>query len=286
MNLREFLRDQWTEYIRKFLIKNKCEECEETEKLELHHASERFEDLLMETLRELKLKEKDTNEYTNKELEMIDNIMLGKQLKIEHKTLCKIHHKKAHEEDKTPNIFNSMGGYFFVDISALKKEGMSPSVLPRYIRLASSMDYNNKLEGKYVQDALGMNMSEVLDLVEHLKKEGFIKISKHVVHFDEKFVKKGTCKFNERNVFSVKNYNSVYDKMKKNHEALGRIIYANAKREQMFNRKIFSFNKAELKKLRETLMVKTKGLKVIFNPSVVVFETHRMEELKEIYENF
>ena len=51
MNLREFLRDEWKDYLRQFLIKDKCEECEETEKLELHHASARFEELLFETLR-------------------------------------------------------------------------------------------------------------------------------------------------------------------------------------------------------------------------------------------
>ena len=54
MNLREFLRDEWKDYIRAFLIKDKCEECGSVESLELHHASARFEELLFETLRELK----------------------------------------------------------------------------------------------------------------------------------------------------------------------------------------------------------------------------------------
>ena len=286
MNLREMLRKEWTDYIRQFIIKNKCEECEETQHLELHHASERFEDLLMETLRELKLKEKDTNEYTNKELEMIDNIMLGKQLKIEHKTLCKIHHKKAHEEDKTPGMFSNFGGYFFVDIKALKKENLSPLMLTRYIRLASSMDYQNQLEGKLAQGLLDINMSDVLDSIEHLKERNLIKIVNHVIKFNPRYVKKGTCEFNERNVFSVKNFNFVYENLSKNHETLGRLIYANEKREQMFNRRIFSFNKAELKKLRESMLIKTKGLKVIFNPNIIIYETHRMDELKEIYKNF
>ena len=71
MNLREFLRDEWKDYIRAFLIKDKCEECGSVENLELHHASARFEELLFETLRELKLKEKDTNEYTEKELKIL-----------------------------------------------------------------------------------------------------------------------------------------------------------------------------------------------------------------------
>ena len=54
----------------------------------------------------------------------------------------------------------------------------------------------------------------------------------------------------------------------------------------MFNRKLFSFNKAELKKLRESMLIKTKGLKIIFNPNIIIYETHRMDELKEIYKNF
>ena len=84
MTLREFLRDEWKDYLRQFLIKDKCEECEEVDHLELHHASARFEELLFETLRELKLKEKDTDDYSEKELKMLSELMLGKQLKIVH----------------------------------------------------------------------------------------------------------------------------------------------------------------------------------------------------------
>ena len=122
MNLREKLREEWSVYLRQFLIKDKCEECSESDHLELHHASARFEELLFETLRELKLKEKDTDDYSEKELKLISELMLGKQIKIVHKTLCKIHHKKAHEEDKAPNPLHGLGSYFFVDIKALKEK--------------------------------------------------------------------------------------------------------------------------------------------------------------------
>ena len=75
MNLREYLRNQWSMYIRQFMIKDKCEECGTVENLELHHASARFEELLFETLRELKLKEKDTDDYSEKELKLISELM-------------------------------------------------------------------------------------------------------------------------------------------------------------------------------------------------------------------
>ena len=229
MNLREFLRDEWKDYLRQFLIKDKCEECEETEKLELHHASARFEELLFETLRELKLKEKDTDDYSEKELKLISELMLGKQIKIVHKTLCKIHHKKAHDEDKAPNPLHGLGSYFFVDIKALKEKNIDPLMLVRYIRLASSMSYDNILEGKYVQEALGTDADYAIDLVKDLAQKGLVKIEKHDLRFNDKYVKKGTCTFNERNVFSVKNFNFVYEKTNKNHEVLGKLIYANTK---------------------------------------------------------
>ena len=286
MNLREYLRKEWQDYIRAFLIKDKCEECGTVENLELHHASARFEELLFETLRELKLKEKDTDDYSEKELKLISELMLGKQIKIVHKTLCKIHHKKAHEEDKAINPLHGLGSYFFVDIKALKEKNINPLTLVRYIRLASSMSYDNILEGKYVQDALGTDAVYAIDLVKELAKEGLVKIEKHDLRFNDKYVKKGTCTFNERNVFSVKNFNFVYEKTNKNHEVLGKLIYANTKREQIFTRKLFAFNKKDLKKFRDCLFIKTKGYRTMFNPDVLLLESHRTEEVKEIYKNF
>ena len=286
MNLREYLRKEWQDYIRQFLIKDKCEECDEVDHLELHHASARFEELLFETLRELKLKEKDTDDYSEKELKMLSELMLGKQIKIVHKTLCKIHHKKAHDECKVPNPLHGLGSYFFVDIKALKEKNINPLTLVRYIRLASSMSYDNILEGKYVQDALGTDASYAIDLVKELAKEGLVKIEKHDLRLNDKYVKKGTCTFNERNVFSVKNFNFVYEKTNKNHEVLGKLIYANTKREQIFTRKLFAFNKKDLKKFRDCLFIKTKGYRTMFNPDILLYESHRTEEVKEIYKNF
>ena len=286
MNLREFLRDEWKDYLRQFLIKDKCEECDEVSHLELHHASARFEELLFETLRELKLKEKDTDDYSEKELKMVSELMLGKQIKIVHKTLCKIHHKKAHDECKAINPLHGLGSYFFVDIKALKEKKIEPLMLVRYIRLASSMSYDNVLEGKYVQEALGTDAGYAIDLVKELAKVGLVKIEKHDLRLNDKYVKKGTCTFNERNVFSVKNFNFVYEKTNKNHEVLGKLIYANTKREQIFTRKLFAFNKKDLKKFRDCLFIKTKGYRTMFNPDVLLFESHRTEEVKEIYKNF
>ena len=288
MNLREYLRNEWTDYIRSFIIKDKCEMCESKEHLELHHASARFEDLLMETLKELALKEKDTNDYTEKELNMISNIMLGRQMKIEHKTLCKIHHKKVHEEEALngQGSFNDFGGYFFIDLKAIKEENLSPIMLTRFIRLASAMNYKNQVEAD-VQDILKVNASSLAETLKSLRNKNFIKIDGGKVILNFRYAKKGTCSFNERNVFSIKNFNMVYDKIGKRHELLGKILYANIERTQTFKRKRFAFKTAEIKILKnECFLIKSKGLKTIFNPSVILFETQKKDELKEIYENF
>ena len=193
---------------------------------------------------------------------------------------------KAHEENKVINPLHGLGSYFFVDIKALKEKNINPLMLVRYIRLASSMSYDNVLEGKYVQEALGTDAGYAIDLVKELAKVGLIKIEKHDLRLNDKYVKKGTCTFNERNVFSVKNFNFVYENTNKNHEVLGKLIYANTKREQIFTRKLFAFNKKDLKKFRDCLFIKTKGYRTMFNPNILLLESHRAEELKEIYKNF
>lgn len=62
MNLREYLRAEWSQYIRPLIIKDKCEFCGSGVDLHLHHI-DKFYNLLMETLEELQLQELDTEEY-------------------------------------------------------------------------------------------------------------------------------------------------------------------------------------------------------------------------------
>lgn len=103
MNLREYLRAEWGQYIRPLIIKDKCEFCGSGEDLHLHHI-DKFYNLLMETLEELQLQELDTEDYTKKELNLISHLMLSKQIRSRYKTLCKDCHFKIHNSEKYGNI--------------------------------------------------------------------------------------------------------------------------------------------------------------------------------------
>ena len=98
MNLREYLRSEWSIYIRNSIIKDRCEICGDNLDLHLHHI-EKFDSLLIETLNELKLKELDTEQYEDYELNLISNVMLGKQVKCKYQTLCKECHIEKHKHE-------------------------------------------------------------------------------------------------------------------------------------------------------------------------------------------
>ena len=53
MKLEEYLRNQYSNYIRPLYIKSYCESCGANDKLELHHIKQ-FSEILKETLEELK----------------------------------------------------------------------------------------------------------------------------------------------------------------------------------------------------------------------------------------
>lgn len=95
MNLREYLRAYFGKNLRPLLIKDKCQICGSTENLHLHHI-DRFHNLLMETLEQLQLNELNTDDYNKYELNLITDIMLAKQLRIDYKTLCSKCHTKIH----------------------------------------------------------------------------------------------------------------------------------------------------------------------------------------------
>lgn len=103
MDLAQHQRLYYFNYIRPLFIKQECEECGSIENLELHHV-DMFSKLLKETLLELNLEYKDTEEYKNNELNNITNVMLGKQIRIEYKTLCRLCHEHIH---KSKNDINS-----------------------------------------------------------------------------------------------------------------------------------------------------------------------------------
>lgn len=96
MNLQQYLRLKFSNYIRPLFMKNQCEICGSEENLELHHDYE-FNLMLDDTLKELELEYKKTNDYTELELKNITEKFLGKHLFYKYKTLCwDCHHNKLH----------------------------------------------------------------------------------------------------------------------------------------------------------------------------------------------
>ena len=100
MTLRQLLRQDFGARVRPLLIKSTCEVCgSETEQLHVHHVTY-FQDLLSETLKELQLEfhdEEYEQHYTESQIEMIRNIMLGKQMRIEYVTCCESCHLDLHD---------------------------------------------------------------------------------------------------------------------------------------------------------------------------------------------
>ena len=102
MDLKIYERTYFNRYIVPMYKKDRCECCGATEDLDLHH-EERFIESLRKTLKLFNLEEKDTSEYTEEELDIITNYMLGIQIKQKYKTLCRKCHIEEHSKSKQIN---------------------------------------------------------------------------------------------------------------------------------------------------------------------------------------
>lgn len=91
------LRGDFSHYIRPHFEKSECEVCgSDTEHLHVHHVTH-FKDLLNDTLEQLHLEyHEDTNNYTDEELQLIRDVMLAKQMRIEYVTCCEPCHLDLH----------------------------------------------------------------------------------------------------------------------------------------------------------------------------------------------
>ena len=99
MKLEEYLRTEYSYYIRPLFIKDECELCGTDNNLELHHIQQ-FSELLKETLQLLHLEYKlDIEDYTKEELQQTSNVILGKQLKCEYLSLCTKCHDRVHKDN-------------------------------------------------------------------------------------------------------------------------------------------------------------------------------------------
>lgn len=186
MRLRTYLRKRFSEVIRPKLIKEKCELCGSTSELHLHHI-DRFYELLIETLQELNLNEKNTEKYSTYELKLIDMFMLGKQIEANYLTLCKKCHLKKHNLDKHKGIYDKMfynpyGNFYYANIPLMEK--IEDKFLAKLLYLGCFLDYDNYIrwgnsKNNYankndIHEILKGNNESFYMFYNYVVKEGFL----------------------------------------------------------------------------------------------------------------
>lgn len=241
MNLREYLRAEWGQYIRPLIIKDKCEFCGSEEDLHLHHI-DKFYNLLMETLEELQLQELDTEDYTKEELNLISHLMLSKQIRSRYKTLCKDCHFKIHniekfEEEYKRHYYNPNGSYIILDIDKLKELKIDNNILPRYIYLCCYSNYGNKLtivtsktrHKTILKDDLfnifTMGRMEVYRTLKELTDNGLIQIEDETIFLNKTYCTKGSSNYKNKLKIFTEGYINIFNTLEpRQHKTLGNII--------------------------------------------------------------
>lgn len=190
MNLRETLRNDFTDYIRGKLVKEECEFCGSTKELNFHHI-DRFHNSLIDTLDELKLQELNTEEYDSFELECIRNFMLAKQIKSEYKTLCKECHMKLHGKEKKSevykeNYYNPFGGYIFINDENILKSNIQSDMFFRFLYLCTYMNYDGYLIDESGVVKKKLHYKDLNEKIFKMKKGIYYKITKFLI--DNKFI--------------------------------------------------------------------------------------------------
>lgn len=289
MNLREYLRKEWSQYIRPLMVKNKCGFCGCEEELHLHHI-DRFHNLLVETLEELQLQELDTEFYGEFELKQISNFMLAKQLKSEYKTLCKTCHIKLHNKEKYSDeyknhYYNPNGSYVQISKKLFEIDGLENNNLARFIKLCCNITYDGVLKINNRKVKFEDNMNEVLGgilnlertdiyrFIEATKKYNLVFYNGFEIVVNKEFAQKGFIK--ENTVVKIFNdkYNQVYDSMTaRKHKTLGNIIKA-------FNFDVYNYDKNFFSDKNITRftndinnllgIAKVCNKKIIYNPNIL-----------------
>ena len=99
MNLDLYLRGHVANKIRPLYIKSKCEHCNSTDDLHLHHVKP-FVKMVDKVLHKLNLELKDSDDYTEQERYLIVSCVLSEHLNGEYLTLCPQCHHNVHEGNK------------------------------------------------------------------------------------------------------------------------------------------------------------------------------------------
>lgn len=99
MNLDMYLRGHVATKIRPLFIQLKCEHCNSTDDLHLHHVKP-FVKMVDKVLNKLNLELKDSEDYTEQERYLIVSCVLSEHLNGEYLTLCSQCHHNVHELNK------------------------------------------------------------------------------------------------------------------------------------------------------------------------------------------
>ena len=99
MNLDMYLRGHVATKIRPLYIKSKCEHCNSTNDLHLHHVKP-FVKMVDKVLNKFNLELKDSEDYTEQERYLIVSCVLSEHLNGEYLTLCPQCHHNVHERNK------------------------------------------------------------------------------------------------------------------------------------------------------------------------------------------
>ena len=97
MRLEIYLRQRFHYKIRPLYIKKQCEYCGTDKDLHLHHNNPSFKAIVEKTLVALNIEMKDSEQYSEQELDLIEKYFLGEHLYADYITLCEDCHIKEHQ---------------------------------------------------------------------------------------------------------------------------------------------------------------------------------------------
>lgn len=110
MKLEQYIRAEINEKLIPLIKKDKCELCGSKENLEVHHIKP-FAEILEESLKDLNIDKRDTTKYTQKELYMITDYILGKHFRYKMITVCKNCHKNIIHKKGVSKIGDGFNNY-------------------------------------------------------------------------------------------------------------------------------------------------------------------------------
>lgn len=282
MNLRDHLRNEWSEYIRPMVIKNKCEFCGADKELHLHHI-DRFYNLLMETLEYLQLQEMDTTLYTDTELTLISHIMLSKQIRTKYKTLCKdchckLHYSEKNQEEYKKYYYNPNGQFILLNIEKIKNINIDNNILTRFIMLGCFIKFGDNIlvykkeNGRYktlkkddLNNILNLSKTEYYRTINILSENDLIYFDDYNVFINKDYIVKGNSKDNNMKIFTD-NYKMLYNTLNsRSHKILSSLLMD-------FINDTYNYN--NLSRLKQYIkninvdFIKFDGAKPLFNPCI------------------